>query len=122
VSAIDDDNDYFQSFCKQLLKRDYFIKSAQLVDNVDYIIAAAYRQGLVSLMTSEESSRAAAQAAIHTATRNTYKSKIGEIQYSTNRYTNFVKARVPIKTATKRIRFLLLLTFLILMQKLIQLF
>ena len=110
VVAIDDD-DYLQSFCKQLLNRDYFIRSAKIVDNVGHIIAAVYRQGLIPLMTSEESLRAAAQAAIRAATRNTFKSKIGEIQYSTSRYTNLVRATIPIKDETNKIRFLLLLTF-----------
>ena len=112
VAAIDDDeSDYLQSFCKQLLNRDYFIRSAKIVDNVGHLIAAAYRQGLVPLLTSEESSRAAAQAAIRIATRNTFKSKIGEIQYSISRYTNLVRATVPIKDGTNKIKFLLLLTF-----------
>jgi hypothetical protein len=109
VVAIDDD--YLQSFCKQLLNRDYFIRSAKIVDNVGHIIAAVYRQGLIPLMTSEESLRAAAQAAIRAATRNTFKSKIGEIQYSISRYTNLVRATIPIKYGTNKIRFLLLLTF-----------
>ena len=103
VAAIADDDDYLQSFCKQVLSRDYFVRSAKIVDHVGHLIAAAYRQGLVPLMTSEESSRA--------ATRNTFKSKIGEIQYSISRYTNLVRATVPIKDGTNKIRFLLLLTF-----------
>jgi hypothetical protein len=115
VVAVDDDDDdddyYLQSFCKQLLNRDYFVRSAKVVDHVGHEIATAYRQGLVPLMTSEESSRAAAQAAIRVATRNTFKSKIGEIQYSISRYTNLVRATVPIKDGTNKIRFLLLLTF-----------
>jgi hypothetical protein len=112
VAAFDDDNDgYLQCFCKQLLNRDYFIRSAKIVDHVGHLIAATYRQGLVPLMTSEESSRAAAQAAIRAATRNTFKSKIGEIQYSISRYTNLVRATIPIKDGTNKIRLLLLLTF-----------
>ena len=110
VTAIDDDY-YLQNFCKQLLDRDYFIRSAKIVDNVGHMIAAAYRQGLIPLMTSEESLRAAAQAAIRAATRNTFKSKIGEIQYSISRYTNLVRATIPIKDKINKIRFLLLLTF-----------
>jgi hypothetical protein len=58
------------------------------------------------LLTSEESSIAAAQA-----TRDRFKSKIGEIQYSISRYTELVRATVPIKDGTKNSRFLLLLTF-----------
>jgi hypothetical protein len=101
VAALDDDSDYLQSFYKQLLNRDYFIRSTKLVDNVGHLIAAAYRQGLVPLLTSEGSSRAAAQAAIRVATHNTFIS----------RYTNLVRATVPIKDGTNKIKFLLLLTF-----------
>jgi hypothetical protein len=108
---VDDNGDYLQSFCKQLLNRDYFIRSAKIVDSLGHLIAAEYRQGLVPLLTSEESSRAAAQAAIRVATRNTFKSKIGEIQYSISRYTNLVRATVPIKDGTNKIKLLLLLTF-----------
>ena len=111
VVAAPDDDYYLQSFCKQLLNKDYFIRSVRIADNVGHLIAAAHRQGLVPLMTSEESSRTAAQAAIRVATRNTFKSKIGEIQYSISRYTNLVRATVPIKDGTNKIRFLLLLTF-----------
>ena len=102
----DDNGDYYlQRLCKQLLNRDYFIRSAKIVDHIGHLIAAAYRQGLVPLMTSEESSRAAAQAAIRVATRNTFKSKIGEIQYSISRYTNLVRATVQLKMEQTRLDF-----------------
>ena len=61
-------------------------------------------------MTQEESSRAAAQAAIRTATRNKFKSKIGELQFSLSRYEKLVRATVPIKNGEKT-KFMLLLTF-----------
>jgi hypothetical protein len=106
AAAVDnDDNDYLQRLCMQLLNRDYFIRSAKIVDHIGHLIAAAYRQGLVPLMTSEESSRATAQAAIRVATRNTFKSKIGEIQYSISRYTNLVRATVQLKMEQTRLDF-----------------
>lgn len=58
-------DDYLEGFCKQVLSRDYFIRFARIVDHIGHMIAAVSRQGLVPLMTLEESSRAAAQAAIH---------------------------------------------------------
>ena len=61
-------------------------------------------------MTQEDSSRAAAQAAIRAATRNKFKTKIGELQFSLSRYEKLVRATVPIKNGEK-IKFLLLLTF-----------
>jgi hypothetical protein len=62
------------------------------------------------LLASEESSRAAAQAAIRAATRNKFKSKIGELQFSLSRYDKLVRATVPTKSGQKS-RFLLLMTF-----------
>jgi hypothetical protein len=102
---------YFESFCRQVLSRDYFIRSARMVDHLCHLIAVAYRHGLIPLLTSGESSRAAAQAAIRAATRDRFKSKIGEIQYSISRYTDLVRAIVPIKDGRKKSIFLLLLTF-----------
>jgi hypothetical protein len=74
-------------------------------------MAVAYRHGLIPLLTSDEIPRAAAQAAIRAATRDRFKSKIGEIQYSISRYTDLVRATVPIKDGRKKSIFLLLLTF-----------
>ena len=73
-------------------------------------MATAYRQRLIPLMTQEDSSRAAAQAAIRAATRNKFKSKIGDLQFSLSRYEKLVRATVPIKNDEKT-KFLLLLTF-----------
>ena len=48
--------------------------------------------------------------AIHAATPNKFKSKIGELQFSLSRYEKLVRATIPIKNGEK-IKFLLLLTF-----------
>jgi hypothetical protein len=104
MAAADDSDYYIESFCKQVLRRDYFIRSARITDHV------VHREGLFPLMTHEESSRAAVQAAIRAATRDKFKSKIGGIQYSISRYVNLVRATVPINDGTKN-RFLLLITF-----------
>jgi hypothetical protein len=113
VAANDDhnDNDYLEGFCKQVLNRDYFIRSVRLTDHVGHTIAVAFRQGLVPLISNEESSRAAVQAAIRAATRDKFKSKIGEIQFSISRYARLVRATVPIKNGRMNSRFLLLITF-----------
>ena len=64
-------------------------------------MATAYRLGLVPLLTNEESSRAAAQAAIRAATRNKFNSKIGQLQFSLSRYEKLMRATVPIKNGEK---------------------
>jgi hypothetical protein len=101
---------YFQNFCVEILTRHYFIRSAVIADHVGHLMATACRRGLSPLMTQEESSRAAAQAAIRAATRNKFKSKIGELQFSLSRYEKLVRATIPIKNGEKT-KFLLLLTF-----------
>ena len=103
-------DEYFQNFCGDILNRHYFIRSAAIADHVGHLMATACRHGLAPLMTQEESSRAAAQAAIRAATRNKFKSKIGELQFSLSRYEKLVRATVPIKNGEKT-KFLLLLTF-----------
>jgi hypothetical protein len=92
------DSDYYlEYFCKQILAKDYFIKSATITDNVGHIIASAHRSYSVDTLTPEENSRASAQAAIRAATRNKFKPKLGELLFSISRYENEVRATVPIK-------------------------
>ena len=81
-------DDYLESFCKQILNRDYFIRSARIADRVGHLVAVAYRRGLTPLLTSEESSRAAAQAAIRAATRDRFKSKIANMWISSINSSN----------------------------------
>ena len=103
-------DEYFQNFCGEIIKKHYFIRSAAIANNVGHFMATAYRRRLTTLMTQEDSSRAAAQAAIRAATRNRLKSKIGDLQFSLSRYEKLVRATITIKNGEK-IRFLLLLTF-----------
>jgi len=103
-------DEYFQNVCREIINRHYFIRSAAITDNVGHFMATAYRRRLIPLMTQEDSSRAAAQAAIRAATRNKFKSKIGDLQFSLSRYEKLVRVTIPIKNGEK-IKFLLLLTF-----------
>jgi hypothetical protein len=92
-----DSDCYLENFCKQILAKDYFIKSATITDDVGHIIASAHRSYSVDIMTPEENSRAAAQAAIRAATRNKFRPKLGELLFSISRYEHEVRATVPIK-------------------------
>lgn len=103
-------DEYFQYFCREIVNRHYFIRSAAIADILGHLMATAYRQQLTPLLTQEDSSKAAVQAAIRAATRNKFKSRIGELQFSLSRYEKLVRATIPIKNGEK-IKFLLLLTF-----------
>ena len=103
-------DDFLESFCGRVLEKDHFIRFAGVSDHLGHLIAMAHRKDLVPLMTPEERARYAVQAAIRAATRRSFESKIGELQFSISRYSRLVRATVPIKSSGKR-KFLLLLTF-----------
>ena len=93
----DDQNIYLQGFCEQILKTDYFIRSAIIVDHLGHIIASASRAGLVQSMSREEAERAAVQAVIRSATRDKFKSKIGDLLFSISRYSKEIRATIPLQ-------------------------
>lgn len=106
----DNKDDFLESFCKELLSKDNFIRFAGVSNHFGHLIATAYREGLVPLMTHEETSRYAVQAAIRAATRETFETKIGGLQFSISRYSRLVRGTIPIKSSGKN-KFLLLLSF-----------
>jgi hypothetical protein len=107
-----DNNKYLQEFCKQILKIDYFIRSVIIVDHLGHIIASASRPGLIQLMSDEEAGRAAVQAAIRSATRDKFKSKIGDLLFSISRYSLEIRATIPLQqNSVVKYKSLLLLTF-----------
>jgi hypothetical protein len=103
-------DDFLESFCKGVLTKDHFISFAGVSNHFGHLIATGYREGLIPLMTHEETSRYAVQAAIRAATRETFETKIGELQFSISRYNRLVRATIPIKSSGKS-KFLLLLSF-----------
>jgi hypothetical protein len=105
-----DSDDFLESFCKSVLSKDHFIRFAAVSNHFGHLMATAYREGLSPLMTHEETSRYAVQAAIRAATRETFETRIGELQFSISRYAKLVRATVPIKSSGKN-KFLLLLSF-----------
>lgn len=90
-------------FCTKLLQRDYFIKTVKITNILGNILVEQKRMGGtnlivdVELITREESNRAAAQAAIRTATRDQFRSKLGNLLFSVSRYKKEVRATIPIR-------------------------
>lgn len=103
-------DDFLESFCKGAREKDHFIRFAGVSNHFGHLIATSYREGLVPLMTQEETARYAVQAAIRAATRETFETKIGELQFSISRYARLVRGTIPIKSSGKN-KFLLLLSF-----------
>jgi hypothetical protein len=48
------DDIYLEIFCRQILDKDYFIRSAKIADHLGHIIASAYTPGLIELMSPKK--------------------------------------------------------------------
>ncbi len=105
-----DNDSFFESFCVEVLQKDHFIRFAGISNHLGHLVATAYRQDLVALMTPEETARYSVQAAIRAATREAFETRIGELRFSISRYSKLVRATVPIKSSGKA-KYLLLLSF-----------
>ena len=100
--------DYLENFCREILANNQSIRFAGIANHLGSLIAAVYRQGLIPLMTKEETSQYSIQAVL----REDFASKIGRLEYSIGKYENLIRATVPIifrNSESKR--FYLLLSF-----------
>src|SRR5919106_2185793 len=104
--------DYLESFCTEILANNQSIRFAGIANQLGSLIATQYREGLIPLMTREETSQYSIQAVLRAATREDFESKIGRLEYSIGKYEKLIRATVPIifgNSETKR--YYLLLSF-----------
>lgn len=103
--------------CKQILDIDEFIRFAGIANKMGNLEATTYRQGLVPLMTQDETSQYALQAVLRAATRQDFETNTGRLQYSIGKYEKLIRATVPITfeniayNESKNKKFYLLLSF-----------
>lgn len=100
--------------CKQILDLDEFIRFVGIANKMGSLVATTYRQGLLSLMTRDETSQYALQAVLRAATRQDFESDIGSLQYSIGKYKKLIRATVPILFSSNsdyESKFYLLLSF-----------
>lgn len=104
-------------FCEQILKVDKSIRFAAIANNLGSLIATKYREGLVPLMTPQQTSQYAIEAVLRAATREEFESNIGRLEYSIGKYERLIRATIPIilenidYESKKNMKFYLLLSF-----------
>lgn len=86
----------FSDICKQILHIDESIRFAGVANKMGSLEATEYRQGLVPLMTRDQTSQYAIQAVLRAATRQNFETNIGRLQYSIGKYEKLIRATVPI--------------------------
>ena len=82
--------------CEQILEIDKSMRFAGIANNMGSLVVTTYRQGLVPLMTSDETSQYATQAVLRAAIREDFEIKLGRLQYSIGKYEKLIRATVPI--------------------------
>ena len=104
--------DYFEGFCREIVACNQSIRFAGIANHLGSLIATEYREGLIPLMTKEETSQYSIQAVLRAATREDFESKIGRLEYSIGKYEKLIRATVPIIfSGSEGKRFYLLLSF-----------
>jgi hypothetical protein len=104
-------------FCKQILKVEKSIRFAGIANNLGSLIATEYREGLVPLMTNQQTSQYAIEAVLRAAIREEFESYIGKLEYSIGKHEKLIHATIPITfenithNETKNMKFYLLLSF-----------
>lgn len=85
-----------KSLCKNILALDDSIRFVALATNLGTVDAAEYRTGLKPLLTIEETKQYAIQAVTRAALRENFTSKLGRFEYSIGKYSNLLRAVIPI--------------------------
>jgi hypothetical protein len=98
--------------CKQIVVLDGSIRFAGVANKMGSLVASIYRQGLVPLMTGEETSQYALRAVVRATTREDFEVKLGRLQYSIGKYEKLIRATIPIPAPDDdKSKFYLLLSF-----------
>ena len=83
------------SLCNQILELDAKIRFVGIANHLGTLLASAYRNGLVPLLTREETTHYALQSVLRASIREDFESKLGIQQYSIGKYENVIRATIP---------------------------
>ena len=80
------------------------------------LVTTTYQQGIIPLMTKEETAQYALRAVVRATTHEDFEIKLGRLRYSVGKYDKLTRATIPIPPADTtdnddKSQFYLLLTF-----------
>ncbi|AFU57626.1 MAG: hypothetical protein QXX64_06955 [Nitrososphaera sp.] len=106
------DEQYFASFCHQILNEHPSIRFVGLADRQGHLITTAYRKNLVPLMDSKDTEKYTFQTVIRASMREVFEDKIGKQRYAVGLYEKLIRATIPIAfSSNKNRKFYLLMSF-----------
>src|SRR5438093_10467095 len=77
------------------------------------LVTTTYQQGIIPLLTKEETSQYALRAVVRATTHEDFEVKLGRLQYSVGKNDKLIRATIPIPPSQgdDKSKFYLLLTF-----------
>jgi hypothetical protein len=101
-----------EEFCKQILRSDNSIRFAGIANMKGKLVAEAYREGLVPLLTKQETELSALQAIVKMATRESLEEKkLGKTIYASALYEKIKRATIPLRGGEMMSDYILLVSF-----------
>ena len=92
------DYDFIYTFCEELLNLDNSLRWIGISNKYGVLINVEEREGLIPLMSEEESEEYAASAVSRYRTRVKFQTKIGKLNYAVGRYENVTRITIPISS------------------------
>ena len=102
---------FFQDFCRGIIKIDPSIRFIGIADGHGHILAAAERPGLVPLLNQQETEQYAITAATRLYTRIRWQHILGKINYTCSHYDKLLRSTIPITDDANHLLYVLIFTF-----------
>ena len=90
------DYEFIYTFCEELLNLDNSLRWIGISNKYGVLINVEQREGLMPLMSQEDSEEYAAAAISRYRTRAKFQTKIGKLNYAVGRYENVTRITIPI--------------------------
>ncbi|AIC14937.1 hypothetical protein [Nitrososphaera viennensis] len=89
-----------KQFCADVLALDPSIRFAGVADSTGMSVHFVYRDGLVPLLSQEETVKSMLQAVLRSGTRVTLENKLGECAYTLSLYKKVKRVTIPLRPPT----------------------
>jgi hypothetical protein len=90
----------FSKICREIIGMDESIRFAGIANKMGSLITTIYQEGIIPLMTKEETSQYALRAVVRATTREDFEIKLGRLQYSLGKYEKLIRVTIPIPSIT----------------------
>jgi hypothetical protein len=90
----------FSKICREIIEMDESIRFAGIANKMGSLITTIYQEGIIPLMTKEETSQYALRAVVRATTREDFEIKLGRLQYSLGKYEKLIRVTIPIPSIT----------------------